>query len=228
MAFGVFYFLNAWVVFTLILMLYFLDLFKQDNTFKTRFLLKIALLSFCAIFCFPLQELNLTQCICFSTFLLFCLVVKPTHIFSSFFDNKILYLHLLFISITPIALRFFFGFFFNPSEYLLIQTYLVFGSFSLIALFVVFGILISLLRVRNFFSLQDWLTIVWIISAYAILLWRENTTLFDRTIINMIINPPYIEGLGAFGLVASIAAFIHLCIVIALVAKLRQILKTSK
>lgn len=52
--------------------------------------------------------------------------------------------------------------------------------------------------------------------------------LFDRTIINMIINPPYIEGLGAFGLVAFCVAFIHLCIVIALIEKLRQILKTSK
>lgn len=215
------FFINAWIVFFIILILYFNDFLIQGKIAKTKLPLKFSLLTFCAILCFLPFKTHSILLACF-TFLLTPLLAKY------FIKPFLQFPYQLFIlSSTPIILFSLSYYVLNPQQDMWARTILIGISFGFMALFLIYGIISSFIKKEKFFSSQDWLIILWIISTYSTMLWNE-ITLFDEVIAEAIIAPFQVERFNVFCLFVVMTAFIHLCIVIALFVKFRQLLTKNK
>ena len=215
------FFINAWIVFFIILMLYFCDFLIQGRIIKTKLPLKFSLLTFCSTLCFLPFKTHSLLLACF-TFLLTPFLAK------SFIKPLLQFPYQLFtLSITPIILFSLSYYVLNPQQDMWVRTILVCLSFGFMALFLIYGIISSFIKKEKIFSLQDWLIILWITSAYSTMFWNE-ITLFDGIIAKAIITPFNIEKFNIFCLFAMLTAFIHLCIVITLFVRFKQFLAKNK
>lgn len=215
------FFINAWIVFFIILMLYFYDFLIQGKIIKTKLLLKFSLLAFCSILCFLPFKTHSLLLACF-TFLLIPLLAKY------FIKPFLQFPYQLFtLSIAPIILFSLSYYVLNPQQDIWIRTILACISFGFMALFLIYGVFSTFIKKEKFFSLQDWLIILWITSTYSTMFWNE-ITLFDGIITKAIITPFDIEKFNVFCLFATLTIFIHLCIVITLFVRFKQFLAKTK
>lgn len=215
------FFINAWIVFFIILMLYFYDFLIQGKIIKTKLPLKFSLLAFCSILCFlPFKTYSL---------LLACFTFLLTPFLAKHFIKPLLQFpyQLFTLSITPIILFSLNYYVLNPQQDIWVRTILVSISFGFMALFLIYGAISSFIKKEKFFSLQDWLIILWITSTYSTMFWNE-ITLFDEIIAKAIIAPFYIEKFNIFCLFATLTACIHLCIVITLFVSFKRFLAKTK